>query len=125
MSYKKHILVVDDDLNMLKTLRYYLQDKYKVTVVNSGKVAMDFLSRFTPDLILLDYMMPMINGADVLKTIKSREETKDIPVYFLSGQTDGTTVKECLSLEPAGYIIKPVARDALLAKMEEAFARRG
>lgn len=123
ISDRKHILVVDDDLNMLKTLRYYLQDQYKVTVVNSGKVAVDFLQKYTPDLILLDYMMPECNGAEVLKIIKSREETKDIPVYFLSGLTDQDTVKECLSLEPAGYIIKPVAKEALLAKIKEAFAQ--
>lgn len=121
---RKHILIIDDDANMLKTLRYYLQDTYKVTVVNSGKVAVDFLLKFTPDLILLDYMMPMFNGAAVLKIIKSREATRDIPVYFLTGQTDKTTVMECLSLQPAGYIIKPVAKDALLAKMEEAFRGR-
>lgn len=123
MSYRKHILIIDDDLNMLKILRYYLQDTYKVTVVNSGKVAVDFLLKYTPDLILLDYMMPMFNGAAVLKIIKSREATRDIPVYFLTGQTDKDTVMECLSLKPAGYIVKPVAKEALLAKMEEAFAK--
>ena len=115
-------MIVDDDLNMLKILRYYLQDTYKVTVVNSGKVAVDFLLKYTPDLILLDYMMPMFNGAAVLKIIKSREATKDIPVYFLTGQTDKTTVMECLSLNPAGYIVKPVAKEALLAKIADAFA---
>ena len=120
---RKHILIIDDDVNMLKTLRYYLQDAYKVTVVNSGKVAIDFLLKYTPDLILLDYMMPMYNGAAVLKIIKSREATKDIPVYFLTGQTDRTTVMECLSLKPAGYIIKPVAKDALLEKMAKAFSK--
>lgn len=123
MSYRKHILIIDDDLNMLKILRYYLQDTYKVTVVNSGKVAVDFLLKYTPDLILLDYMMPMFNGAAVLKIIKSREATRDIPVYFLTGQTDKNTVMECLSLKPAGYIVKPVAKEALLAKMEEVFAK--
>lgn len=123
MLYRKHILIIDDDLNMLKILRYYLQDTYKVTVVNSGKVAVDFLLKYTPDLILLDYMMPMFNGAAVLKIIKSREATRDIPVYFLTGQTDKNTVMECLSLKPAGYIVKPVAKEALLAKMEEAFAK--
>ena len=123
MSNRKHILVIDDDLNTLKTLRYYLQDAYKVTVINSGKVAVDFLLKYTPDLILLDYMMPMFNGAAVLKIIKSREATKDIPVFFLTGQTDRTTVMECLSLKPAGYIIKPVAKDALLDKMAKALSK--
>lgn len=123
LENRKHILIIDDDLNTLKTLRYYLQDTYKVTVVNSGKVAVDFLLKYTPDLILLDYVMPLFNGAAVLKIIKSREETRNIPVYFLTGQTDQSTVMECLSLEPAGYIVKPVAKDALLAKMKEAFAQ--
>ena len=123
MSNRKHILVIDDDLNMLKTLRYYLQDAYKVTVADSRKVAVDFLLKYTPDLILLDYMMPMYNGAAVLKIIKSREATKNIPVYFLTGQTDKSTVMECLSLKPAGYIVKPVAKDALLEKMAQAFAK--
>lgn len=123
MSNRKHILIIDDDVNMLKTLRYYLQDAYKVTVINSGKVAIEFLLKYTPDLILLDYMMPMYNGAAVMKIIKSREATRDIPVFFLTGQTDKSTVMECLSLKPAGYIVKPVARDALLAKMANALSK--
>ena len=121
LSNRKHILIVDDDPEVLKTLRYYLQEHYKVTVVNSGKVAVEFLLKFTPDLILLDYMMPMYNGAAVLKIIKSREATKDIPVFFLTGQTDKSTVMECLALNPAGYIVEPVAKDALLAKLDNVF----
>jgi DNA-binding response OmpR family regulator len=121
MSNRKHILVIDDDPETLKTLRYYLQDRYKVSVVSSGKVAVEFLLKFVPDLILLDYLMPMYNGAAVLKIIKSREATKNIPVFFLTGQTDKATVMECLSLNPAGYIVKPVAKDALLAKLDAVF----
>lgn len=119
-SGKKHILIVDDNPNELKTLRYYLQDSYKVTVITSGKTAVEFLSKYTPDLILLDYLMPEHNGAAVLKDIQSRDETKDIPVLFLTGRTDAETIRECLTLRPAGYIVKPVAKDALLAKMREA-----
>lgn len=118
-SVRKHILIVDDNSNELKMLRYYLQGSYKVTLISSGKAAMDFLSKYRPDLILLDYLMPGCNGAAVLKDIQSREETRDIPVYFLTGQTDSETIRECLLLHPAGYIVKPVARDALLAKMRE------
>lgn len=119
-SGKKHILIVDDDPNVLKMLRYYLQDNYKVTVISSGRTAVDFLSKYTPDLILLDYLMPEYNGAAVLKDIQSRDETKGIPVFFLTGQTDTDIIRECLTLRPAGYIVKPVAKDALLAKMREA-----
>lgn len=121
LSNRKHILIIDDDPETLKTLRYYLQEHYKVTVISSGKVAIEFLLKFTPDLILLDYMMPMYNGAAVFKIIKSREATKDIPVFFLTGQTDRSTVMECLAMNPAGYIIKPVAKAALLAKLGDVF----
>lgn len=117
---RKHILIVDDDPTTLKTLRYYLQETYRVTAISSGRVAMDFLSKYRPDLILLDYLMPGDNGAAVLKDIQGREETRKIPVYFLTGQTDTDTIRECLALHPAGYIVKPVAKGALLAKMKEA-----
>lgn len=119
-SDRKHILIVDDDPNVLKTLRYYLKDHYKVTVISSGRTAMDFMSNYTPDLVLLDYLMPENNGVAVLKDMQRRDTTKDIPVFFLTGQTDTDTIRECLTLHPAGYIVKPVAKDALLAKMREA-----
>ena len=83
----------------------------------------EFLSKYRPDLVLLDYLMPENNGAAVLKEMQSREETKDIPVYFLTGQTDEETIRECLELHPAGYLVKPVAKNALLAKMQEALGR--
>ena len=116
---RKHILIVDDDPVALKTLRYYLQENYKVTLISSGKSAVDFLAKYTPDLILLDYLMPVHNGAAVWKEIQSKVETKNIPVFFLTGQTDADTISECLALHPAGYLVKPVAKAALLAKMEE------
>lgn len=117
-SDRKHVLIIDDDVSVLKTLRYHLQDTYRVSVVNSGKVALDFLLKHKPDLILLDYMMPMYNGAAVLKIIQSREDTKDIPVFFLTGQSDMSTVTECLALNPAGYIVKPISKEALLGKLK-------
>ncbi len=111
---RKHILIVDDDPTELKTLRYYLQESYKVTLISSGRTAVDFLTKYTPD-----YLMPVHNGAAVLKDIQSRVETKNIPVFFLTGQTDADTIRECLALHPAGYIVKPVAKTALLDKMKE------
>ena len=93
-SDRKHILIVDDDPNELKMLRYYLKDHYKVTVISSGRTAMEFMSKYTPDLVLLDYLMPENNGAAVLKDMQSRDRTKDIPVFFLTGQTGTDTIRE-------------------------------
>ncbi len=120
-SVKKHVLVVDDNPIVLKLIRAYLQDDYKVSVVNSGKIAVEFLLKYKPDLILLDYMMPLYNGATVLKIIQSKAETRDIPVFFLTGKTDRETVEECIALHPAGYIVKPVAKSALLDKLHNFF----
>lgn len=120
-SSRKHILVVDDNPIVLKLIRAYLQDDYKVSVVNSGKIAVEFLLKYKPDLILLDYMMPLYTGVTVLKIIRSKPDTQDIPVFFLTGKTDLETVSECLALHPAGYIVKPVAKNALLEKIKKYF----
>ncbi len=116
---KKRILIVDDDVNMLKMLRMFLQDDYKVTIVDSGKLALDCIIKHTPDLILLDYMMPFCDGPTVLETIRKREESKDVPVLFLTAVTDKDLISKCLSLNPQGYLVKPVSRDDLLSKVDE------
>lgn len=116
---KKRILIVDDDVNMLKMLRMFLQDDYKVTIVDSGKLALDCIMKHTPDLILLDYMMPLIDGPAVLETIRKREESKDVPVLFLTAVTDRDIISKCLSLNPQGYLAKPVSRDDLLSRVGE------
>ena len=120
-SDRKHIHVVDDDPVMLKLIRAYLRDDYKVSIVNSGKIAIELLLKCRPDLILLDYMMPLFNGANVLRIVRSKPETADIPVFFLTGQTDTETVAECLSYHPDGYIVKPIAKTALLEKLQNFF----
>lgn len=122
---RESILIVDDDVEMLKIFRFYLQDKYDVSVVNSGKLAMTLLTDYVPDVILLDYMMPGCNGAEVLKYMKEEEGMKRIPVIFLTGVTDEDTIKECLSYHPADYIVKPIAKGALINKLEMFFKTYG
>lgn len=122
---RESILIVDDDVEMLKIFRFYLQDKYDVSVVNSGKIAMTLLADYVPDVILLDYMMPGCNGAEVLKYMKEEEGMKRIPVIFLTGVTDEDTIKECLSYHPADYIVKPIAKGALINKLEMFFKTYG
>lgn len=116
---KKHILIVDDDKNMLKLLRMFLADDYTVTIVDSGKQALEFVLKHTPDLILLDYMMPLFDGPHVLEIIRKREESKNIPVLFLTSVTEREKIIECLSLNPQGYLIKPISREELLQRVAE------
>jgi CheY-like chemotaxis protein len=116
---QKHILIVDDDVNMLKLLRMFLQDTYKVSVVDSGKLALDFVVKHTPDLILLDYMMPLFDGPHVMEILRKREETKHVPILFLTSVSERDKILKCLALNPQGYLIKPISQEELKARVAE------
>lgn len=114
---KPHVLVVDDDIKVLKMLQEILKVDYRVSVAPNGRLALKFLERHGTDLILLDYMMPGMNGNEVLEEIRVNPVFSDTPVFFLTGVADRDKVKECLRLRPKGYMLKPVKRDELLAKL--------
>lgn len=116
---EKHVLVVDDDPTMLKTMRAYLEDTYTVTVVKSGKLALKFLEKQKPDVIILDYLMPDWDGATTFQLIRSKENGKRVPIIFLTGVADKDKVVECLALRPQGYLVKPISKNDVLAKLRD------
>ncbi len=118
---RKHILIVDDDVDMLKVLKVFLQDDYQVTIVDSGKQALEYMLKHTPDLILLDYMMPLFDGPHVLEILRKREESKNVPVLFLTSVTERDKILQCLALNPQGYLVKPISREELLQRVAEVF----
>ena len=118
---RNHILVVDDSPLMLKTLKEYLHEDYDVATAVSGKVALKFLERKKTDLILLDYEMPEENGPAVLEKLRANEETKDIPVIFLTGVSDRKKIQEALSLRPQSYLLKPIEREKLIESIAKIF----
>lgn len=121
MDKQKKILVVDDDQNMLQLLYSFLRDSYRVTMVGNGKDALESLRKQKPDLMLLDYLMPEMNGKETLEIIRKDENLKDLPVFFLTGVSDSNKISECLKLEPSGYILKPIGKFSLLAKIRAYF----
>lgn len=116
---RKSILVVDDDVRMLNVIKLYLQDFYEVTVVPSGKLALKFLSKKHADLVLLDYLMPEMDGPQVLKEIRLNSPNASVPVLFLTGVSDKDMVMKTLEYSPTGYLLKPVTREALLERVME------
>lgn len=110
---KKHILVVDDEPQMLKLIKEYLHEEYDVATAVSGKVAMRFLANRTTDLILLDYEMPEESGPEVLAQLHKNEATKNIPVVFLTGIMDRERIQKALQYKPQGYLLKPIDHDKL------------
>lgn len=114
-----HILLVDDDIRVLKMMKEILKDHYDTAVATNGQIALKFLEKHSTDMILLDYMMPGQNGKEVLEKIRQNPKYSEIPVIFLTGVSDAKHVKECLALRPQGYLLKPVKQEELLKKLDE------
>ena len=115
---RKHILVVDDDPEQLLMIKEHLREFYKVTLINGGRNLFKVLKRHRIDLILLDYMMPDMDGPDVLKMLRTYPEFADIPVMFLTGMSDKEAViKLLVELKPQGYILKPSKKSEIVAKI--------
>lgn len=121
MDQEKRILVVDDDQNMLQLLYNFLKDTYKVTTATNGDEAIAKIREEKPDLMLLDYLMPGKNGKETLEIIRQDNEIADLPVFFLTGVSDTNRITECLKLNPIGYILKPIGKFSLIAKIRAYF----
>jgi len=102
------ILIVDDDLSSLMELTGILQPEYKIYTVKDGTSALEKAGESSPDLILLDVIMPDMNGFDVLDELKKSAKTKDIPVIFITGTVDSDDEIKGLAAGAVDYMRKPV-----------------
>ncbi|MCX5789188.1 MAG: response regulator [Elusimicrobia bacterium] len=109
------VLIADDDPAMLKIAALSLSKKggHKVVCAADGAQAVALAEADPPDLILLDGMMPVLDGPGALLKLRKNDRTKGIPVIFLSAATDPETLKLYRSLRPAGIIAKPFSPLAL------------
>ena len=103
---QRTLLLVDDDAVMIRTLREGSSTSYKVLPANSGANALKILARAKPDLILLDYEMPEMNGPQVLEALRASPETAAIPVMFLTAKTDTESIAKIEALKPQGHMLK-------------------
>lgn len=114
---RKRILVVDDSGVALRTMKAMLAPRYDVAVAISGAQAMTSIGKKRPDLILLDYEMPVCDGRQTFEMIRADEEMADIPVIFLTGVNDRSHIEAVLELKPAGYFLKPPIKEKLLGEI--------
>jgi len=108
-SIKKTIILVDDNPDVIYSVKEGLElisKNYEIVGVQSGKECLDLLKKQKPDLILLDIMMPVMDGWDVCAKIKSNKKTEDIPIIFLTAKTDPIS-KGIGKLASADYVEKP------------------
>ena len=118
---QKHILVVDDSGPMLRTIMKWFEGKYKVSLANNATVAFAQINKEKPDLILLDYEMPVCSGPQFLMMLREDDNTKNIPVIFLTALNDVEMVKSVLALKPQGYILKSTTKELVVAKVDKFF----
>lgn len=118
---QKTLLLVDDDAVMIRTLREGLSTSYKVLPANSGANALKILSRAKPDLILLDYEMPEMNGPQVLEALRSNPDTAGFPVMFLTAKTDAESIAKMDALKPQGHMLKTLPLKDIKAIIQKFF----
>ncbi len=113
MAYK--LLIVDDDRDIVELLHKKLvQEGYEVVVAFDGEEALLKVREDNPDVILLDLMLPKLNGFEVLKEIREKFKDKWRPVIIISAKTELESIKTCYSLEADHYLSKPCTMENLL-----------
>lgn len=101
------ILIIDDDERLVSVYSMALRSsKYEVETSPSGKEGMDKIAVFKPDLVVLDAMMPAMSGVDVLETLRSTPETKNLKVIMFTAVSDDKMKEKVLSLGVSDYIVK-------------------
>lgn len=117
-STKKRILIVDDDPVNMELLENLLTNNgYKVDTSSDGSMAFEFIKNECPDLILLDVMMPGMDGYEICEKLKSNTETKHIPVIFLTVKTDVEDVLKGFKVGGVDYVSKPFNSEELIARV--------
>lgn len=116
---KKRILVIDDEENLAELLRFRLEaNGYAVDVAFDGKTGIDRIMSTKPDLVVLDIMMPGMNGYEVLKLAKANEATKDIPILMLTARAQFQDENMSMDLGADFFLPKPFEPGELLKAIE-------
>ena len=117
---KKNILVMDSDEISLYMVEQLLLERYSIFPALSGRKALDFVyrKRFIPDLILLDLLMPDIDGWDIYDLLKATDFLRDVPIAFLTSLDNAKEKKRASESGVADYITKPYCKEAFITRIE-------
>lgn len=124
-AHKPKVLVVDDSLTIRTSMKELLETDYEVSMVESGVAAIRAITLDRPDLVLLDYEMPVCDGAQTLEMLRSEREFVDLPVIFLTGRSDPDSVRKVMALKPTGYLLKYLKHEDIKRKIDNFFVSAG
>lgn len=118
----RKILIAEDERDILDLIMFTLQfGGYDVVPTSNGEDALEMVHKEQPDLILLDVHMPRMSGYEVCKRIKAEDDTRNIPVVFLSAKGQEAEVLTGYEMGAVDYILKPFAPDQLLESLDNIF----
>jgi len=116
---QKKVLIVDDELSILVPLKFLLEkNNYRVDLAQSGKDALEKISQSKPDLILLDIMLPDLDGYEIFQMIRENPDWDDIKVIYLSAKNRDVDIAKGLNLGVDAYVTKPFSNSELLEKVQ-------
>jgi two-component system, OmpR family, alkaline phosphatase synthesis response regulator PhoP len=122
---KEKILVIDDEEDLLELVRFNLtKEGYKVVLADSGEVGLALANSELPDIVLLDLMLPGLDGLEICKSLKASPTTQNIPVIILSAKGDESDVVTGLELGADDYVVKPFSPRILLARIKNVLKRK-
>ena len=120
---KKKILIVDDEPNIVMTLEYtFKKNNFEVFIARDGMEALEILKKEFPDVIILDVMMPLVDGFETLEQIKKDEKLKHCKVIFLSAKNKDSDVEKGMALGANAYLTKPFSIKKVVEKVNELIA---
>ena len=119
---RKNLFLVDDDQDYLGVIQRWLSSEYNVSCFESPSRLLEGLGTAIPDLVLMDYEMPEMDGYELMMSLRTREATKNIPVIFLTGKNDRDHVNRILEYRPDGYLLKTSQKDSLMEALHRFFS---
>jgi DNA-binding response OmpR family regulator len=123
MSDTQKILVVDDDEHILRSLSQYLElEDFAVVSASSGPEALELFAKENPDLLVLDVMMPGMDGFQVLEKLRSDPATAQVPVLMLTARDQHNDILKGYQMGATSYLVKPFNLDELVEAIREVFA---
>jgi DNA-binding response OmpR family regulator len=116
----KEILIVDDEPGIVVPVQFLMEQQgYHVMTANRGEDALDMICQYKPDLVLLDIMLPGIDGYEVCEIVRLNPNYRDVKIMFLTAKGREVDIKRGLALGADAYITKPFSNVALIAKVKE------
>ncbi len=115
-----HVLIIDDEADFGYFVKESLQfdNRYCVSIATDGMMGLKIAQETNPDVIVLDIMMPQMDGLQVLKGLRAQKATQNTPVIMLTGKKDDDSIVQAIGLSSAMYIVKPIEMDVLGHKIE-------